>query len=138
MDKAEIPEVSLHNFAYSQCLKVWRTLEEQTKFIAGDRFELGQVVILGFARNVHCHLSQGANAVGIAAIIGRVHFMSADAIIDHLLLISQISQIGANYGSKRFVFSYCLSGSRESGNYKNQRSEETGAEYSKVRHGSAL
>jgi len=59
----EIPEVGLHDFADSECLKPWRTLKEQTQLISGNGFELGQVVILGFAGNLHCHLPQGPNAV---------------------------------------------------------------------------
>jgi len=64
--------------------------------------------------------------------------MSTDAIIDNLLLVSQIAQISSNYGAKWLVFPHRLCGSGETGTENDERSEETGAEYSRVRHDSDL
>jgi hypothetical protein len=117
---AEILKSRLDHFPYLKTLKARGTLKKETQFISSDRLELRKIVVLGLSGNLHRHLPQGANTVGVSSIVLLVHLMAAGAIVNNFLFVPQITQVSAHHWTIVLVVSRGLS---ESSNYAAQDSE---------------
>lgn len=77
--------------------------KKQAQFTRRDGFQLGQVVVVGFASEANRHLPQRFYAVGIVTVVGRTDLAPADTVVNNLLLVLEISEIGANYRTKFLI-----------------------------------
>src|SRR5205085_6395665 len=73
-----------------------RGVEELVELCERDGLKLREVVVLARAREAQRHLAERVDAVRVVQVVAPVYLAPADAVVNHLLLVAQVSEVGAH------------------------------------------
>jgi hypothetical protein len=124
---AQVSEGCLNYLSNLECVCPRWLREQRSEFVGCHSFEFRKIVIVAVSGYPNGHLPERPYAIGVFNVITAADFVTAGAIIDNVLLVTQVPQIGAYHRPKLFVFYGALG--RRCWYYVEQNQDETEAEY---------